>query len=151
MNNTEKHSNELKEKILTDPNIILEDSDLMEALINAQNKLYGDNIVDLRGAAMSQLEKRLERVENNHNDVIALAYENLAGASQIQRAILRLLETNDFPSFIKILSKELCRIFEKIICHLPFYTHDAAKCLVGYILCIFSFIEYDLQMPITNI
>ena len=29
MNNTEKHSNELKEKILTDPNIILEDSDLM--------------------------------------------------------------------------------------------------------------------------
>ena len=89
MNNTEKHSNELKEKILTDPNIILEDSDLMEALINAQNKLYGDNIVDLRGAAMSQLEKRLEKVENNHNDVIALAYENLAGASQIQRAILR--------------------------------------------------------------
>ena len=79
----------------------------MEALINAQNRLYGDNIVDLRGAAMSQLEKRLEKVENNHNDVIALAYENLAGASQIQRAILRLLETNDFPSFIKILSKEL--------------------------------------------
>ena len=106
MNNTENQSNELKEKILTDPNIILEDSDLMEALINAQNKLYGDNIVDLRGAAMSQLEKRLEKVENNHNDVIALAYENLAGASQIQRAILRLLETNDFPSFIKILSKE---------------------------------------------
>ena len=106
MNNTEKHSNELKEKILTDPNIILEDSDLMDALINAQNRLYGDNIVDLRGAAMSQLEKRLEKVESNHNDVIALAYENLSGASQIQRAILRLLETNYFPSFIKILSKE---------------------------------------------
>ena len=89
MNTTEKHSNELKEKILTDPNIILEDSDLMDALINAQNRLYGDNIVDLRGAAMSQLEKRLEKVESNHNDVIALAYENLSGASQIQRAILR--------------------------------------------------------------
>jgi hypothetical protein len=57
MNNTENYSNELKEKILTDPNIILEDSDLMDALINAQNKLYGDNIVDLRGAAMSRREK----------------------------------------------------------------------------------------------
>ena len=110
MTDTKKSSNKLKEKILTDPNIILEDTELMDALINAQNNLRGDNIVDLRGAAMKQLEKRLEKVENTHNDVIAMTYENLSGASQIQRAILRLLEPNDFPSFIKRLSKEVREI-----------------------------------------
>jgi len=39
MTDTKNPSNELKEKILTDPNIILEDTELMDALINAQNNL----------------------------------------------------------------------------------------------------------------
>ena len=56
MTDTKNPSNELKEKILTDPNIILENTELMDALINAQNNLRGNNIVDLRGAAMKQLE-----------------------------------------------------------------------------------------------
>jgi hypothetical protein len=48
---------ELKEKILSDPKIILEDSMLMDALVKAQNQLLGSNIIDLRGIAMKQLEK----------------------------------------------------------------------------------------------
>jgi uncharacterized protein YigA (DUF484 family) len=39
-----------------------------------------------------------------------MAYENLSGANQIQRAILKLLEPNDFPSFIKKLSTEVKEI-----------------------------------------
>ena len=110
MNDAKKPTNKLKEKILSNPNVILEDPELMDALLNAQSNLRGDNIVDLRGAAMKQLERRLEKVENTHNDVIAMAYENLSGASQIQRAILKLLEPSDFPSFIKRLSKEVKEI-----------------------------------------
>ena len=102
--------NKLKEKILSDPKIILEDSILMDALVKAQNQLLGSNIVDLRGAAMKQLEKRLEKIENTHNDVISMAYENLSGTNQIQRAIVKLLEPNDFPSFIKTLSKDIKEI-----------------------------------------
>ena len=101
---------ELKEKILSDPKIILEDSMLMDALVKAQNQLLGSNIIDLRGIAMKQLENRLAKIENTHNDVISMAYENLSGANQIQRAILKLLEPNDFPSFIKKLSTEVKEI-----------------------------------------
>ena len=101
---------ELKEKILSDPKIILEDTLLMTALIKAQNELLGSNIVDLRDAAIKQLEKRLEKIENTHKDVISLAYENLSGTNQIQRAILKLLEPNDFPSFIKKLATEIKQI-----------------------------------------
>ena len=100
----------LKEKILSDPKIILEDPVLMDALVEAQSQLLGSNIIDLRGIAMTQLEKRLEKIENTHNDVISMAYENLSGAKQIQRAILKLLEPNDFPSFIKKLSTEVKEI-----------------------------------------
>jgi len=100
----------LKEQILSDPKIILEDTTLMTALIKAQNELLGSNIIDLRDGAMKQLEKRLEKIENTHNDVISMAYENLSGTSQIQRAILKLLEPNDFPSFIKKVATEIKEI-----------------------------------------
>ena len=101
---------ELKEKILLNPKIILEDTAFMNALVKSQNELLGSNIVDLRDAAMKQLEKRLEKIENTHNDVISMAYENLSGTNQIQRAILKLLESNDFPSFIKKVSTEIKEI-----------------------------------------
>tara|TARA_B100001559_G_C16442880_1_gene595317 strand:+ start:35 stop:742 length:708 start_codon:yes stop_codon:yes gene_type:complete len=101
---------ELKEKILSNPKIILEDTAFMNALVKSQNELLGSNIVDLRDAAMKQLEKRLEKIENTHNDVISMAYENLSGTNQIQRAILKLLESNDFPNFIKKVSTEIKEI-----------------------------------------
>ena len=53
----------LKEKILSDPKIILEDPVLMDALVEAQSQLLGSNIIDLRGIAMTQLEKRLEKIQ----------------------------------------------------------------------------------------
>ena len=67
----------LKEKILSDPKIILEDPVLMDALVEAQSQLLGSNIIDLRGIAMTQLEKRLEKIENTHNDVISVSYTHL--------------------------------------------------------------------------
>jgi uncharacterized protein len=72
--------------------VILDDKDVMRALIAANEKALGANIVDLRGLAMERLEARLERLEDTHRSVIAAAYENLAGTNQMHRAILRILE-----------------------------------------------------------
>ncbi|MDG2340166.1 MAG: DUF484 family protein, partial [Paracoccaceae bacterium] len=93
-----------------EPNTILEDHDVMTALVRANEKVMGDNIVDLRGIAMNRLEARLDKLESTHRSVIAAAYENLAGTNQIHRAILRLLDPMDFETFLADLSSEVADI-----------------------------------------
>ena len=98
---------DLRTKILSDPELILEDPDLMKALIAANERSLGGNIVDLRGIAMERLESRLDRLEDTHRTVIAAAYENLAGTNLIQNAVLRLLEPADFKTFLTSLETDL--------------------------------------------
>ena len=74
-------TDDLRERIITRPDVILEDKDLMKALIEANERAMGGNIVDLRGIAMERLEARLDRLEDTHRSVIAAAYENLAGTN----------------------------------------------------------------------
>ena len=101
---------ELRETILTRPDVILEDQDLMRALIAANERAMGGNIVDLRGIAMDRLEARLDRLEDTHRSVIAAAYENLAGTNQVHRAILRMLDPVEFESFLKDLGGDVAEI-----------------------------------------
>jgi hypothetical protein len=74
-------------RVLEDPELILEDRDLMRALISANDRQMGGNIVDMRGIAMERLQNRLDRLEDTHRSVIAAAYENLAGTNQVHRAV----------------------------------------------------------------
>jgi uncharacterized protein YigA (DUF484 family) len=92
---------QMREKLLANPEVILEDQDVMRALVAANESGMGENIVDLRGMAMDRLETRLDRLEDTHRNVIAAAYENLAGTNQIHRAILSMLDPTDFESFLK--------------------------------------------------
>ena len=91
----------LREALITSPDIILDDKDLMNALVAANERSMGGNIVDLRGLAMERLEARLDRLEDTHRSVIAAAYENLAGTNQVHRAILRMLDPRDFERFLR--------------------------------------------------
>ncbi|MGB5557337.1 MAG: DUF484 domain-containing protein, partial [Paracoccaceae bacterium] len=98
MSSTAAMIDDLREKIISDPDVILDDRDVMRALIAASENGLGNNIVDLRGIALERLESRLDRLEDTHRSVIAAAYENLAGTNQVHRALLRLLEPTDFAS-----------------------------------------------------
>lgn len=99
-----------RQRILDDPETLLDDADIMRALVAANDKTMGGNIVDLRGIAMSRLEARLDRLEDTHRSVIAAAYENLAGTNQIHRAVLRLMDANKFEVFLKDLGGEVADI-----------------------------------------
>lgn len=96
--------------VLSDPDMILEDRDLMRALIAANERQLGTNIVDMRGMAMERLETRLDRLEDTHRSVIAAAYENLAGTNQIHRATLKLLDHTAFEPFLMALGNEVAEI-----------------------------------------
>ena len=45
----------VRAKIMSDPEALLEDKDLMRALVSANENSMGGNIVDLRGIAMDRL------------------------------------------------------------------------------------------------
>lgn len=95
--------------VLAKPGLILDDAEVMRALIEADG-VAGRNVVDLRGALVKRLETRLARLEETHRSVIAAAYENLAGVSQVHRAALALLEAPDLPAFLRALVDDAPRI-----------------------------------------
>lgn len=101
---------DLRSRIIAAPDAVLDDPDVMRALIAANERGMGNNIVDLRGIAMQRLETRLDRLEDTHRSVIAAAYDNLAGTNQIHRAVLRMLDPTDFESFLQNLGGEVADI-----------------------------------------
>ncbi|WP_299782307.1 DUF484 family protein [uncultured Roseobacter sp.] len=110
MSSSPKIEDALREAIISQPDVILDDKDVMNALIAANERAMGANIVDLRGIAMDRMETRLDRLEDTHRSVIAAAYENLAGTNQIHRAILRMLDPVDFEPFLKDLGGDVAEI-----------------------------------------
>ncbi len=110
MSSSPKIEDALREAIISQPDVILDDNDVMQALIAANEKAMGGNIVDLRGIAMERLETRLDRLEDTHRSVIAAAYENLAGTNQIHRAILRMLDPVEFETFLRDLGGDVAEI-----------------------------------------
>lgn len=98
---------ELRAKLIAQPDLILQDPDLMRALALAREAEAGPNVVDIRGRAMAALEDRLSRLEAAHGAVISAAYENQTGMAVIHRAVLSLLEPQDFGGFVEALESEV--------------------------------------------
>lgn len=98
---------DLRDRILAKPETLLDDRDLMNALVAANERAMGANVVDLRGIAMQRLETKLDRLEDTHRSVISAAYENLAGTNQIHRAVLQMLDPPDFGAFLANLAGEV--------------------------------------------
>ena len=65
MSSKPEMNDHLREKIIAQPDVILDDQDLMRALIAANERSMGGNIVDLRGIAMERLEARLDRARRD--------------------------------------------------------------------------------------
>ncbi len=97
----------LRARILADPGIVLDDIELMRGIVQAERRGFGRKVVDLRGVLVERLEERLDRLEDTHREVLAAAYDNVAGTAQIHRAGLALLGAEDFRGFLRILEEEV--------------------------------------------
>ncbi|QMU57910.1 MAG: DUF484 family protein [Boseongicola sp.] len=126
MNEAAVLADDLRARILNEPDVILSDPDVMRALIAANERAMGGNIVDLRGVAMERLEDRLSRLEDTHKSVIAAAYENLAGTNQIHRAILAFLEPHEFDEFLRRLGDDVADILRVGRARLILESHENA-------------------------
>lgn len=118
---------DIRDQIISQPEVILDDNDVMRALIAANERAMGTNIVDLRGIAMDRLEARLDQLEETHRSVIAAAYENLAGMNLIHRAVLRMLDPADFAEFMLDLGGEVAEILRVDCVRLVLETLQSAE------------------------
>ncbi len=98
---------EVRAELLARPDAVFADRDVLRALVAANDVTLGDNVVDMRGAAMRRLEERLDRLENAHQTVVAAAYENLAGTRLVHRAVLALLAAEGHDDLGALLSGPL--------------------------------------------
>lgn len=99
-----------RQQVLADPGLVLDDPEIMRALVLTSERAMGGNVVDLRGMAMERLEHRLARLEETHRAVIAAAYENLSSTNQLHRALLRLLDAGKFEDFVLELGSGVAEI-----------------------------------------
>ena len=150
-----------RDRILSDPETVLEDTQIMRALVAAGERAMGENIVDLRGIAMERLEARLDRLEDTHRSVIAAAYENLAGTNQVHRAVLKLLDATEFEVFLHDLGQDVAAILRvdsmRLVLESEGEAGDAVLSRIGDVLSIArpGFIEDFLTkgraMPIRQV
>lgn len=90
----------LRDRLISDPGLVLDDPVVLRALVGAEDSARGGNVRDMRGLAMKRLEERLDQLENQHQSVISAAYYNVSTTSQVHRAILTMIEPLDFDSFL---------------------------------------------------
>lgn len=118
---------QIRDLILTSPEVVLRDAPVMAALMAHSESGMGGNIIDLRGAALRQLEGRLERLEDSHRSVISAAYDNMAGAHAIQRAIVQLVSAQDFNTFLRVLQQDVTQTLRLRALRLVLESHHAAE------------------------
>lgn len=109
MENPDAPQDALRDQILADPEFVLKDQAIIRALIGAGTS-DGRNVVDLRGVLIERLETRFERLADTHRDVVAAAYENLAGTNQVHRAVLSVIEPLDFEGFVHAAAHDVPQI-----------------------------------------
>lgn len=99
--------NHLRQQILQNPNAILNDQEVIRALISADDAAMGHNVVDLKTIVVNRLEGRLSQLEGHHKTVLSAAYQNISSTNHLHRAILAALEPNSFTEFLAFLSDGL--------------------------------------------
>lgn len=107
MADTARIEETLRRRILTEPEVLLDDRDVMRALVGATERARGENVIDMRGLAMDRLEQRLARLEDTHQSALAAAYDNLAGMHAIHRAVLALIGAEAFDVFLDRLAGDV--------------------------------------------
>ena len=104
---TEDERDLIRSLIVADPDLVLEDDQVMRRLVGERNGAR--QVVDLRDRLVERLEHRLDKLVTHHRTVIAAAYENVAGTQQVHRAVLALIEPPDLSSFLYRLTHEVPR------------------------------------------
>lgn len=95
-----------REEILKDPQSLLNDQEIMRALVKAGDDDLAPNVIDLKSVAMDRLEDKIETIKARQSNILSAAYDNIATTAMIHRAVLRLLTPTNFDDFLAFLADD---------------------------------------------
>lgn len=101
---------DVRAQLLAAPETLLNDAEVMRALMTARDAEQGTNVTDIRGRWMARLEERLDRLEATHRHVLAAAYDSVSGTRQIHRAVLAVVGAPDRATLLAVLGETLPRV-----------------------------------------
>lgn len=84
------------------PDLVLEDAELGQRIVEAANAGLGSNVIDMQGAVMHRMRRRLRAIEVEREEMIDAATENMVSMNSIHDAVLTMLEAPTFSEFIEI-------------------------------------------------
>ncbi|MCY3878458.1 MAG: DUF484 family protein [Rhodobacteraceae bacterium] len=97
---------QVRSLIRENPDIVLKDLEIMRELaVHAQGRL-GENVVDLRGAAMKVLDRRRDELEEVNRELVATSHENMSSIHRIHLSVLQLMEADNLGE-LRIILEEL--------------------------------------------
>ena len=119
-----KLDEDIRQTILTNPDLVLLDQEIFMSLINENNFSDDENIVDIRNIFLKRLGAKLENLKKANNKILKHAYENQLSVNKIHRCCLSVLDSktiqelfmlilDEFPVFLKITSIQL--VLEKTV------------------------------------
>ena len=117
-----KLNEDVRQKILKNPDLVLLDQEIFMSLINENNFSDDENIVDIRNIFLKRLGAKLENLKNANDKILKNAYENQLSVNKIHKCCLSVLDSktiqelfmklfDEFPIFLKINSIKI--ILEK--------------------------------------
>lgn len=91
--------------LIENPGLVLDDDDLGQQLVEAANANLGGNVVDMQGAVMHRMRRRMRAIEVEREEMIDAATENMESMNSIHDAVLTMLEAPTFSEFIEIVGE----------------------------------------------
>ena len=105
MNDTIQIS-DFRKRILQDPEALLNDREVMRALISASSNNAPTNVIDLKSAVLKRLEGHVDKIEGQNSNIISAAYKNISTTTKVHSAILEALEPKTFTEFLNFLKTD---------------------------------------------
>ena len=103
---------DIKAKILKNPNIILEDEEIFTAVLEAANKNNPQSrVVDIRGALIDRLNSKLVAAHARELKTIDAAKDYVAGIESVHATILDILDAKTFVAFLDELKQSVAKHF----------------------------------------
>jgi uncharacterized protein YigA (DUF484 family) len=97
---------DFRKRILQDPEALLNDREVMRALISASSNNAPTNVIDLKSVVLKRLEGRVDKIEGQNSNIISAAYKNISTTFRVHSAILEALEPKTFTEFLNFLKTD---------------------------------------------
>ncbi len=97
---------DFRKRILQDPEALLNDREVMRALISASSNNAPKNVIDLKSAVLKRLEGHVDKIEGQNSNIISAAYKNISTTTKVHSAILEALEPKTFTEFLNFLKTD---------------------------------------------